>query len=258
MNDKGQPGISNTVANFANQPKILAVAGAYATADAQSQISYFTVKGVKFALLAYTTTSINKQVSPYGVNIYSDTLADSQITAAKSKADLVLVAMHWGTDYSPTETADQTTIAQHLADKGVDIVLGMGPHVIEPVKVLSGASNHQTIVWYSLGNFLNSQVPVETLIGGFAVMDIDTSTKFLHNPRFLPVYMHYEWTAAQKARASSADLQARHNFTMVPLDQAGDLLSKSQNNTTVAAQTDRVKAILNKYFTVPVITANDY
>lgn len=256
-NDKGQPGIDTMLTSFDNQSNLLAVVGANRSADEQNTIRYFSVKGVKFAMLAYTTSSNKQGGTPFGVNSYSDQLADAQIKEAKTKANVIIIGMHWGTDYAPNQNADQDRIAQHLADQNADIILGSGPHVVEPVKVLNGQNGHQSIVWFSLGNFLNSQVPVETLVGGMAVMDINSATQELTNPRLMPVYMHYEWTAVQKQSQSAADLAARHNFQLLPLDQATDLLPKSQNNTTIQAQQDRIKAIVNKYFNIPLITSTD-
>jgi hypothetical protein len=106
-----------------------------------------------------------------------------------------------------------------------------------------------------LGNFLNTQVETEALIGGFAIMDYDVATKKLTNTAFMPTYMHYEWTAAQKA---SNNLLARKNLAMVPLDKAQELLAKSQLNTTVEAQTARVKNVLNKFTPVKIITSTEY
>lgn len=257
INDKGQAAINASLGNFDNQASILAVSGANRSAAEQSKIRYFTVSGLKFAYLSYTTSSNVANPTPYGVDIYSDSLADAQIAEARKNATVVLVSMHWGADQADDENSSQDTIAQHLAADNADIIIGNGPHVIEPVKVLSGTNSHQTLVWFSLGNFLNSQVPVKTVIGGMAVMDLDSSNGQLHNPRLLPLYMHYEWTAQQAQRQNDADLLARKNFQLVPLDQAAALLPKSQNNTTVQAQQDRVKTIVNKYFTIPLVTSSE-
>jgi hypothetical protein len=257
MNDKGQAAIDASIANYDGHSNILAIAGANRSVEEQNKIRYFTVEGVKFAYLSYTTKSNVTNGTPFGVNMYTDSLATTQITEARKNAQLVIVSMHWGTEYNQDVDVNQNAIAQHLAELNVDIVLGNGPRVIEPVKVLAGTNNHQTIVWFSLGNFLSSQVPVETLIGGMAVMDIDSTTQQLHNPRLLPLYMHYEWTAEQKQRQNEADLLARKNFQIVPLDQAAELLAKSQNGTTVKAQQDRVNGVISKYFKIPLITSAD-
>lgn len=259
MNDKGQAAIDATVSYWDKQPDLLAAAGANRTPEEQAKIHYFTVKGVKFALLAYTTSSNNSQTSPHGVNIYSDALAQKQVSEARKEEAFVIVTMNWGTENSSDIDSNQERIAQNLADLNADVVIGVGPHAIQPVKVFTSQDQqHQTLVWFSLGNFLNSQVPIENLVGGIAVMDIDVQTQNVVDPKFLPVYMHYEWTAEQKKRQSQGDLLARHDLKLVPLDQAGDLLAKSQNNTTVQAQTDRVKAIMAKFVPLKVITSQEF
>jgi poly-gamma-glutamate capsule biosynthesis protein CapA/YwtB (metallophosphatase superfamily) len=257
-NDKGQPLIDATVAAWDDREGILAVAGANRSVSEQNRKRIFETKGLKFAFLSYTTYSNNRQLTPHGVNMYSETLATQQMKEARDEADFVIVSMRWGTEYSPDVNTEQDRIAQKLASLGADVVLGHGPHVLQPVKKLKGSEGRDTIVWYSLGNFLNSQIDIETLVGGFAVMDIDAEQKKISKVSFLPVYMHYEWTAEQKRRQSQADLLARKNFTMVPLDEAAPLLAKSQNGTTVEAQTSRVRQVLNKFTEIPIIKAAEY
>lgn len=255
-NDKGQPLIDATVAAWDNREGVLAVAGANRSVSEQNQAHVFTVKGVKVAFLSYTTYSNNTSLTPYGVNMYSDALATAQVAEARKNADVVLVSMRWGTEYSPEINATQDQIAQKLSNLGADVIVGHGPHVLQPVKKLKSADGaRETVVWYSLGNFLNTQLETEALIGGFAAMEIDAATKKITSIKFMPVYMHYEWTAAEKA---ANKLLARRNLTMVPLDQASDLLAKSLLNTTVPAQTDRIKAILNKFTEVKIITSSEY
>lgn len=259
MNDKGQGSVNASVAYWDNQPNLLAVAGANRSADEQNKIRYFTIKQVKFAFLSYTTSSQTPPAPAFGVNIYSGDLAQKQVTEARKNAQLVIISMNWGKEDSSDITPEQDQISQVLANLNADIIIGEGPHVVQPAKILTSQDKkHQSLVWYSLGNFLNSQVPVENRIGGIAIMDIDVATQTTQNPSFLPVYMHYEWTADQKKRQSAADLQARHNFLLYPLDQANDsLFSAGQTGTTVQAQTDRVTSILTKFAPIKIIKSAD-
>lgn len=255
-NDKGQPLIDATVKAWENRENILAVAGANRSASEQNQNRFFTVKGMKFAFLSYTTYSNNTNLTPHGVNMYSQELAAKQMKEARAENDFVIVSMRWGTEYSPEVNAEQDKIAQELANLGADVIIGHGPHVLEPVKRLEGRDGRETLVWYSLGNFLNTQLEIESLIGGFAVMDIDLATKKVSKIGFLPVYSHYEWTAAEK-RANN--LLARRSLQMLPLDEASqELFNKAQNPTTVAAQTERVKTVLNKFIEVPILKSSEY
>lgn len=254
-NDKGQTAINNMLKSLGEQKSLLATAGANSSTDEQNKIRYFTVKDVVFAYLAYTTTSANKDGQPYGVNIYSESLADQQIAEARKKANLVIVSINWGSENGTEISADQDKIAQHLADQNADVVLGGGPRVLQPVKILSGKSGHQSLVWFSLGNFLNSMTGNNNLVGGMAIMEFDANSLKLNDPKLMPVYMHYEWTAQQKA---SNNVAARTNFKLYPLDQAGPLLPKTQLNTTVAALTSQVNATITKFAPIKVITSSEY
>ncbi len=255
-NDKGQGLIDATVAAWDNREGILAVSGANRSLGEQNQSRTFTVKGLKFAFLSYTTYTNNTAVTPHGINMYSDAIATAQVAEAKKNADMVIVSMRWGTEYSPDVNAQQDAIAQTLTNLGADVIIGHGPHVLEPVKKQKSTDGtKESTVWYSIGNFLNTQVETEALIGGFAVMDIDAATKKVTTTSFLPTYMHYEWTAAEKR---SNNLMARKNLQMIPLDQAADLMRKSLLGTSVEAQTARVTGILNKFTEVKILKSSEY
>lgn len=254
-NDKGQKAIDASVSVWDGLPGILATAGANRSAEEMNKVRYFEVRGVKFAFLSYTTyTNINGQTT-YGLTMYSDALAQKQINEARSNADVVIVSMRWGTEYSPDINIGQDSLGQKLADLGADIVIGHGSHVLEPVKKLSGQGGRETIVWYSVGNFLNAQLETEALIGGFAVMDIDPKTKKVEITGFLPTYMHYEWTAEQKAQE---DLLARKNLNMYLLEEAAEPMRRSQLGTTVEAQKNRITEVLKRYSDVPILTKTEY
>ena len=120
---------------------------------------------------------------------------------------------------------------------------------------MSASDGREAVVWYSLGNFLNTQIPVEALVSGFAVMDIDISSKTIENVSFLPVYTHYDWTADEATRE---DLLARENVQMQVLDKSADLLARSQLGTTVEAQTERVREVLNQFTTVEILSSDQY
>jgi len=252
--DKGQPLIDAMVEEWDKQD-VLAHAGANSSGEDKTTVKYFEIKGVKFAFLAYSTYSNKPITNGYGITEYSRELASNQLKEASEKADISIVSMRWGTEYSAGINKLQDRISQELADMGADVVLGHGPHVLEPVKKIKGSGGNQTIVWYSLGNFLNTQLDVESLTGIIAVMDIDTSTKNIKITGAMPIYNHYEWTAEQK---QAQDLLARKNIEMYPLDQSADELKRSQHNTAPQAQTARIKGILNEFLPVPIIKSTEY
>ena len=249
-NDKGQPVIDAQRGEWDKQLNILAVAGANRSTSEQQKINYFTVKGVKFSFLSYVTYSNTKNMTSYGVNMFNQITAKSQLAEARKNSDIIIVSMRWGTEYSSGINAEQASDSQFLADNGADLVLGHGPHSLEPVKKLTGQNGRSTYVWYSLGNFLNAQLEVESLFSGLAVIDIDTSTKLISSVSYLPIYMHYEWSASE---AAAQTLLARHDHKLYLLENTNDALLVSQQlKTTVAEQKARITKLLNQYIQLPI------
>jgi hypothetical protein len=71
------------------------------------------------------------------------------IRNARSKADVVIVSVHWGIHFVPAQLADyQFAIARRAIDCGADLILGHHPHILKGIEVYKGR-----IVFYSLGNF---------------------------------------------------------------------------------------------------------
>jgi len=252
-NDKGQSVIDAQRSEWDKQPNILAVAGANRNTAEQQKINYFTVKGVKFSFLSYVTYSNTKNMTSYGVNMFNQITAKSQLAEARKNSDIILVSMRWGTEYSSGINAEQASDSQFLADNGADIILGHGPHSLEPYKKLLGQNSKSTHVFYSLGNFLNAQLEVDSLFSGLAVFDVDVASKQVANVSYLPIYMHYEWTSSE---AAAQNLLARRNFQLFTLDQASKPLAASNLKTTVDIQKTRIEKLLNQYDSIHIVTAS--
>lgn len=165
---------------------------------------------------------------------------------------MIIAGTHWCRENISNQDHEQDDWAQFFANEGVDIVIGTGPHVLQPVKRLPQPDGGETVIWFSLGNFLNTQESINGLITGIAYMDISIADKQVETLSFMPVYMHYEWTEAEKA---AGNLLARRNLGLYPLDQAAEPLSRSLHNTTVEAQTERVTQLLNTYTPVTMLTS---
>lgn len=256
--DFAQANISASVAAWQGVPNMLAVAGENRNQVEHDAVHYFTLKGVKFAFLAYTSYSNSAPQNGYGVNSFSQAFATSQIATAKAAgAQFIIASMRWGTEYSGTVNALQKQQAQFLADQGVQLVIGHGPHVLQPVQELTGANSTKSLVFYSIGNFINTQEPPETLFNGLPVMDIDAKTLAISNIRFLPLYMHYEWTAAE---AAADQINTRTHVQMYLLEQATQTMVDAQQlHTTIAAQKQRLSSTLNALgMNIPLITSQQY
>lgn len=77
----------------------------------------------------------------------------------EAEVDIIIAYMHWGQEYHTEHDANQGAIAQALCDRGVDVIIGGHPHVIQDVEVLTdqAGTGHQTLCYYSLGNLVSNQ-----------------------------------------------------------------------------------------------------
>jgi len=98
--------------------------------------------------------------NPYREPAYeSDMLAIFQRVdeLRRQGAEIICLTLHWGEEYNTHSVAWQQRMAQDLCDGGVDLIIGHHPHVIEEIDVLTSAvTGKQTLVYYSLGNFLGN------------------------------------------------------------------------------------------------------
>lgn len=250
-NDKGQAVIDANLSNLDSIKGLLAVAGANRSQSEQDSVRYFEVKGLKFAFLSYSTYSNSPNPNQYSLNRFSEPLVSSQMNQARQNADIVIVSMRWGTEYSDTVNAAQKQAAQKLATLGADIVLGHGTHTLQAVERIAAPNSRETIVWYGLGNFLNAQLEVGGLTGCLADIKIDVASKRVSSNECLPFYQHYEWSASDKA---AERLMSRSNFKIMPLYEANDYIAKSQLDTTQEEQLSRISQAVNSLTEVKVIT----
>ena len=75
--------------------------------------------------------------------------------------------MHWGNEYTHSPSVYQLDAAKFLADQGVDIIIGTHPHVIQPIEYID-----DTLVIYSLGNFISAQEGTNRRVGMMVSLDI--------------------------------------------------------------------------------------
>lgn len=119
-----------------------------------------STKGISVALLAYTYgTNGIKVKEPAIVNILDKTLIARDIRKAKDmNPDLVVLYLHWGTEYESNPSQDQTDLAEYLFSQGADLIIGSHPHVIQRmVWAKADSAGKKGLVVYSLGNFVSNQ-----------------------------------------------------------------------------------------------------
>jgi len=78
----------------------------------------------------------------------------NEVARLRDKVDFLIVYAHWGIEYARMNFSDaQQAAAYQLIEEGADAVVGMHPHVVQPIEIYKGK-----IIFYSLGNFVFDQL----------------------------------------------------------------------------------------------------
>ena len=217
----------------------VAFAGTATSNEEAARIATVEREGITFALLDYTygVNGYDREDLPsYAVSFMDkDRIADD-VARAREQADVVLVAMHWGTENLMEADDTQLDYAQFLADLGVDVVLGSHPHVIGPLSWVEGKDGHRTLVAYSLGNFVsNHDVPgpeneLEGMLSCDFVRDEAGGEIRVENVAWTPLVMHTDGTsyAVYALRDYTAELAVAHPVLSGLEDPIGWLGEKSR------------------------------
>jgi len=138
-----------------------------------------------------------------------ETPADEIVRQVKSaKTRTVIVSMHWGVEYDHEPTKRQRLLAQRLDKAGADLIIGHGPHVLQPIEWQGKA-----LVAYSLGNFVFDDSRTDPSLT--AILKCQLTEKGLKDVRLIP--MKISRCAPQPASASESKAIWRY----LALDKSG-------------------------------------
>lgn len=171
------------------------------------------IKGVKIAILSYTYGTNGISVpKPNVVNLIDHARMEQDIIKArKDSADLVIPVIHWGVEYQTYEHPSQVKTAEFLASKGVDAIIGMHPHVVQPNKYIK-TKNDSIPVAYSLGNVV-ANMRDRYKDGGILIQL--TITMVNDTPRITSFNDIPFWVW----KGSSKEVKGIHGFYIVPESQ---------------------------------------
>lgn len=167
-NDRGVQGITNAI-NFLNENKI-SYSGISLNEDDRLKNSIIEKNGIKVALLGYTMGSTIATNNTYSVSIYSEEQVKKDYDSIKDQADIIMVAIDYSNNRSLEVTEQEKTIANYLANLGVDIVIGNTGYSVQPIEKINN-----TLVFYSLGNMLSGHSLTDNKIS--AIVDFKYTIK---------------------------------------------------------------------------------
>lgn len=160
--DRGIEGINSTL-DFFDSTDIVTV-GTYRSQQDRKTPRIVEKNGIKFGFLAYTLSTNQLVPQQYRdlVGLYRNpetrkvtdeykTLVANEMSALRPQVDVLIVMMHWGTEFTFEPNSEQKEMAKFLNEHGADIVYGSHSHSVQPVEFIG--DEHKTLVYYSLGNF---------------------------------------------------------------------------------------------------------
>jgi gamma-polyglutamate biosynthesis protein CapA len=178
--DEGGPGMYDTF-------KTLLAAGIYGMGAGEAawiaRIPHVAVtKGIRLSFISFSENDPGPNSEPFNPEFEAadvNTVVET-VVAAKAKADVVIVSFHWGNDFDFTPTENQKKLAYAAVEAGAALVVGHGPHVLQPYEIKNGA-----MIVYSLGNFIYDQK--RTAASESAIMTAFFTKQGLGQVDFLPV-----------------------------------------------------------------------
>lgn len=237
--------------------KGLVTKGISASLWESNQPTLFEKNGIQLGILAYTYGTngipLPKQ-KPYLVSLIDEKrmIQDIQKTK-KAGADVVAIALHFGTEYEHTPNQDQIRLAHTLVQSGADIILGSHPHVIQPYERITvrepDGSKRDGLIIYSMGNFISNQTGNGTNIGVIFGVEINKhmpeGTIELKKITTIPTWVHIDGA------------RDKRKYRVLPLEQTIKARSDKRLSTK---QYQAMKKMLNSTYShlasraaVPVI-----
>jgi poly-gamma-glutamate capsule biosynthesis protein CapA/YwtB (metallophosphatase superfamily) len=198
--DQGAGGVTRTL--DALDGAGIAHAGSARTPSEAEQttiVDVETTEGpVKVGLLSYTY-GFNGIPYPASETFWANEIDEQEIladaaTARQRGAEVVVVALHWGTEYDHDPNSQQAEVAPRLIGApDIDLLLGHHAHVVQPIENIGGKW-----VVYGMGNLMaNHAEPQgpksEGLLTRFTFTeDLSTGRFAVTTAEYLPLYQTYE------------------------------------------------------------------
>lgn len=208
-NDAGKKGVINTISTVKDY-------GFYQTGTFKNkeerELFYPLIvykNDFKIAFLNYTYgTNGLKTRPPVIVNYIDEKLIEEDMKLAHQlQPDAIIVITHWGKEYKYVENEKQRKLAKKIFNWGADLIIGMHPHVVQPIREMEilqqDSTLKKTLVTYSLGNFISGQTTPNTE-GGFMFevaleKNIKTNEVTLGQHHYIPVWRYVYQDSKKKS-----------------------------------------------------------
>jgi poly-gamma-glutamate synthesis protein (capsule biosynthesis protein) len=130
------------------------------------------VNGIKIAV--YTMSDVVPEesaatVSSPGIATASNSDLFMNIYKMRESVDLIVVNVHWGYEYTSTESKEQQELAHDLVEAGADVVVGEHSHTLQPIEMYQGK-----LIVYGLGDYSHDNAWTRTKDGAMLHLVVDS------------------------------------------------------------------------------------
>lgn len=200
----GMPGLATTLRNIRQAG--MEPIGAWedrADFDAHQGYSIYEVNGIRVGVIAFTK-GMDGMALPDGyglcVNLMYNDYASTYQSVYKARLewlmaevdqespDIVIVLVHWGSEYNDTQSKTQKEIRNILINNGANAIIGTHPHYVQAIE----RDPSGTVVAWSLGDFLGDAEKAGTEYSVLLDLEITKNTvtgdTYISDYNYIPIY----------------------------------------------------------------------
>ncbi|MEI7594559.1 MAG: CapA family protein [Bacteroidota bacterium] len=221
--DRGKNGLEKTISKLDNLG--IYHTGTFVNDTFRKQNYPFVLlkDGFKLAFLNYTFGTNGIEVdAPNVVNYIDKKQIENDLLKAKlQNPDFVIVTMHWGVEYQRKQNQEQEDLAKFCFENGADLIIGMHPHVVQPIETISYICQNakkEGVVYYSLGNYVSNQRAQYKDGGIMAEIELTKNMKSkqtkLSKNTYIPVWVYKQ------------EMPSDTNFMILPSENYQEYVTK--------------------------------
>lgn len=147
----------------------------------------------------------------------------AEISRLQDKVDAVIVTPHWGWEYKDWANKYQRAFAHAALDAGATMVLGAHPHVVQPVERYRTPDGRDTLVAWSLGNFISGHFRDGTRTSFVLVVGLTRRADgrtVINGVRHVPFWMEHRMGPKHMGVVPLGRRSARHRKAAKWVDKA--------------------------------------
>ena len=206
-------------------------------------------ENIRVALLNYTYSTNGLPVpEDVWVNKIDTALIAADIADAyRYGATDVILFYHWGEEYQAQPQKAQRRLASWSRSKGVSLIVGAHPHVVQPIEVnMSDDSVISDITVYSLGNLISNQSDLMSRGGISFSVDLvkrgNEVTRY-ENPACLMHWVDVYWSDGRK------------HYQVIPVFDRDSLLRNKQMAAKLDSFTYGCRMVMGEMSNLRLITS---